>query len=93
MWIGAVRAEIFISDSTCLKHKRSVISSLKDRIRNSFNASVAEVDEQDKWQKAVIGIAVVGFDKMMLNSALDRIVDMIRDDRRAQLIDYKMEIL
>jgi len=93
MRLGALRVELFISDGNSLKHKRSVLRPIKDRIRNHFNVSVSEVDEQDKWQKAILGVAAVGPDKDAINAVLDKILDFIRRDGKVQILDYEMEII
>ena len=93
MWIGGLKVELFIADANCLKHKRSVIKALKDRIAANFNVSVAEVGGQDKWQKAVLGVAAVGSDNKYVNGMLDKVLDMIRQDGKVQILDFEMEIL
>lgn len=92
MIVGAARIELFISDSNSLKHKRTVIKALKDRIRNNFNVSVSEVDEHDKWQKAVVAIAAVGPDKRYINGLLDRVLEFLRQNPKIQILDYHMEM-
>ena len=92
MIVGAAKIELFISDSGSLKHKRAVLKALKDRIRNNFNVSVSEVDEHDKWQKAILGIAAVGPDKRYINGVLDRVLEFLRQNRSVQILDYHMEI-
>jgi len=91
--VGALRVELFVSDADSLKSKRTALMSLKDRIRNNFNVSVAEVEEQDKWQKAVLGISAVGPDNKYVNGTLDKVLDLIRQHRRVQIVDFEMEIL
>jgi uncharacterized protein YlxP (DUF503 family) len=50
---------LHIRDSQSLKDKRQVVRGLKDRLRQRFNVSVAELDFQDSWQRATVGVAVV----------------------------------
>ena len=57
--IGLCTIELFIADSQSLKDKRQVLLSLKDRLRQKFNLSVAEIEDQDLWQKAVLALACV----------------------------------
>ena len=77
MKIGVLRIEIHIAGARSLKEKRRVLRSLKDRLFNEFNVSVAEVDEQDKWQLAVLGIATVGTDRRFVESVLDKVLEFI----------------
>ncbi len=75
MIVGALELEIFIPGSGSLKDKRKVVKSLCDRIRSRFNVSVAEIDFQDKWQRAVLGVSAT-------NSMMSEIEDIfyrIRD--------------
>lgn len=93
MTIGAMRVTLFVPDSDSLKAKRVVVRALKDRIRGSFNVSVAEVDSQDKWQKIVLGVAAVGQDKRYIDGMLNRVLDLMRKDGRTHILDSEMEIL
>jgi len=93
MRIGALKVELFISDSTSLKHKRAVLKSIKDRIRNNFNVSIAEIGDNDKWQKAILGIAAVGNEKKFVNGILDKVLDFIRQNGEVQVLNFEMEIL
>jgi len=93
MRVGALKVELFISDANSLKHKRTVIKALKDRIRNNFNVSISEIDEHDKWQKATLGIATIGPDKRYINGVLDKVLDFLRGNHKVQILDYQLEIL
>ena len=62
MFVSALRIEFHIPDAHSLKEKRAVIRPIIDGLRNRFRVSVAEVAHQNLWQRAVIGIAVVGAD-------------------------------
>ncbi len=92
MFIGVLHVHLYISNSGSLKFKRQVIRRLKDKIRADFNVSVSEIGENEKWQKAVIGIACIGKDKKYINGVLSRVGDLIDAYHQAELIDMKMEI-
>jgi uncharacterized protein YlxP (DUF503 family) len=77
MFVGVYELEIFIPSSSSLKDKRLVVKSIKDRIRNKFNVSIAEVDYQDKWQRAKLGIATVSNDLAAINQVFDEIFRII----------------
>lgn len=64
-----------------LKEKRSIVKSILSRIRNQFNLAVAEVDHQDVWQTAVIGMATVGNDTRYLHGLLEKAVNWIEQQR------------
>ena len=54
-----VRLELHIPTSRSLKEKRAVLRPIVEGLRHRFQISVAEVDYQDKWQRTLIGMAVV----------------------------------
>ena len=92
MIVGTLRLSILIRGSRSLKEKRQVVKSLKDRIRNKFNVSVAETDFQDVWQRAELGVSAVGTDAKFVSSVLSSVVDFVRMHREAELADFETEI-
>jgi uncharacterized protein YlxP (DUF503 family) len=92
MFIGVCHIEIHVPDSGSLKTKRHSLRSLKDRIRNKFNVSVAEVEDNDLWQKATLAVAVVSNDKSHLNQTLDHVLNLVRSVPEISLLDYHIEI-
>jgi uncharacterized protein YlxP (DUF503 family) len=91
MLIGTLRVRLLIREARTLKDKRQVLSSIKDRLRNGFNISVAEVEEQDHRQLAVLGIAMVSNETQHLRKALSQIVEALRSHPVAELVDYELE--
>jgi uncharacterized protein YlxP (DUF503 family) len=77
-------AQLYIGDSRSLKDKRQVINSLKERIHNQFNASVAKVDDQELWQRSSLGVAC--------DQILSKVVNFIEADHRVQLLDFHTEV-
>jgi len=67
-FITLLTIELIIPHAQSLKDKRREVRGLKDRIRSKFNASVAEVGYQNKWQRAVLAVCLVGSDKRNLES-------------------------
>jgi uncharacterized protein YlxP (DUF503 family) len=59
MFIGIGRFELFIPSSGSLKDKRQVLRSVSQSVQKRFNVSIAEVEFQDKWQRAALGISCV----------------------------------
>jgi uncharacterized protein YlxP (DUF503 family) len=76
-----------------LKEKRKVVKSIVTRIRNHFNASVAEVGSNDVYQRAEIGIALVGNDSGFINSKIDKIFNFAEELGLAEIIDTDLEII
>lgn len=93
MVIGICTVELYIPENHSLKGKRRVVKSIKDRVRNKFNLSIAEVDNNDLWQRATLGIAMVGNERRFVNQTLEKIVNHIKDITSADVIDYQIELL
>jgi uncharacterized protein YlxP (DUF503 family) len=93
MIVGVCTVELFLSDSRSLKDKRRVLLRLKDRLHGQFNLSVAEVDGQDLWQKAVLGLACVSNEGRHANQVLDQALNLIRNDPAVELVQSKVELL
>ena len=93
MFIGVCTIELYVPESGSLKTKRHSIRSLKDRIRNKFNVSVAEIEDNDLWQKASLAVAAVSNDKAHLNQTLDHVLNMVRSVPEIDLLDFQIEIL
>lgn len=93
MIVGLCTVELYIPDGHSLKAKRQVLLSLKDRLRDKFNVSVAEVGEQDLWQKAVLGIACVANEGKHVNQVLDQAVNVIRSVPLVELVQVRIELL
>lgn len=93
MRVGICTIELYIPDANSLKAKRQVLKSLKDKIRAKFNVSIAEVDENELWQKAVLGVSSIGNGNSHINAMLDKVIDFIEGIPAVQLVDYKIEII
>ncbi|MBI4619340.1 MAG: DUF503 domain-containing protein [Desulfobacterales bacterium] len=93
MVIGVCRLDIMIHNNSSLKGKRQVLKRVIDRVKRKFNVSIAEVGENDKWQRAQVGFCVVGNDKRYVNSSLDKIANFIDDLRVVDILNSEIEIL
>ena len=82
-----------LHDCRSLKGKRKVVKSIITQLRNSFNVSVAEVGSNDVYQRAVIGFALVGNNRMVVNSKIDKIFNLADQLGLAEIIDSDMEII
>ena len=92
MTIATCLIEIHLPESHSLKEKRQVVKSLKDTLRNKFNISIAELDHQDLWQRATLGVALISQDTRFANQVLSNVVKTVEGDLRLELLDYKIEI-
>lgn len=93
MFVAAARVELHVHGSQSLKQKRGVISSIKQRVRNEFNVSVAEVGGQDTWQVAVLGLAAVSEQAQDARVRLEKAIDFIERLHLAEVTDQEVEIL
>jgi len=93
MVVGLCSVELHLSGVTSLKEKRRIVKSLLQRLHNRFNVSAAEVDYQDYWQKACIGLACVGNEGRYINEVLQQSVNFVEQFSGAEVINYSIEIL
>ncbi len=84
---------LFIPDSNSLKEKRMSLHSLKAKLRNNFNVALAQIDDEDKWQKASLVVVGVGKDRKNVNSILSRVVNFVENFNKVNLIDYEIELI
>jgi uncharacterized protein YlxP (DUF503 family) len=92
MVIGTCRVDLRLPGNASLKGKRSVVRRIKDRVRNTFNVSVAEVEDLDTLQRVGLGIAFVSNDAGHAHSTLSKVVSFIDHLYVAELIDYQIEV-
>ena len=93
MVVGIGRSVYRIHDCRSLKGKRKVVKAIIMRLRNKFNASIAEVGANDMHQRAEIGFCMVGNDRGVVNSKVDKLFNMAEDLGLAEVIDMEMEII
>jgi hypothetical protein len=92
MIVGTLQVRLLIREARSLKDKRQVVKSIKDRLRNGFNVSVAEIAALDNRQLAVLGIAMVSNEAHHLKTALGQIVEALRCHPAAELVGQVMEV-
>ena len=93
MVVGIGRIVYRIHDCHSLKAKRKIVKAIIMRLRNQFNASIAEVDANDMHQRAEIGFCMVGNDRAVMNSKVDKLFNMAEDLGLAEVIDMEMELI
>ena len=94
MNVGVLRFSLRIPESGSLKDKRQVVRSLSQRIRNKFQAAVAEVDDNDAWQLATIGVACVANTARHCEEVLNEIVAYVESSRLdAELVNVERDVL
>lgn len=93
MIVGLCTVELYFPDSQSLKSKRKILVSLKTRLQNRYNISVAEVEERHLWQKAILGIAAVANETARVNQTLDHVLNDIRANPSLELLRSQIEVL
>jgi uncharacterized protein YlxP (DUF503 family) len=94
MHIGVCTIELRLPGNSSLKGKRSVVKSITTRVSREFNVSIAEVDAQDIWQRAVLGVSCVSSSAEYAHRQLERVVAWIESRRPdVELFDYWIEML
>ncbi|WP_028841505.1 DUF503 domain-containing protein [Thermodesulfobacterium hveragerdense] len=94
MVVGVAKIELFIPEPNSLKAKRQVLKALTQKIESKFKkVSLAEVDEHDLWQKAVLGLSVVGKDQKLVDSKINDILTFIQKDGRLEIIKAEIDFI
>jgi uncharacterized protein YlxP (DUF503 family) len=94
MPIGFLTLELHIEAAQSLKDRRQVVRSLKDRLRTSFNVSVAEMDGAELWNRATIGVVSISHSRDYLDGLLKKVEDAatrIANNNGAQIADVFVE--
>lgn len=92
MFVGIVRIELHLPASGSLKDKRAVVRSLKERIRHRVHAAVAEVDHQDLWQRAALGVAVVSAEHRQVAEMLQSVRQLVDHAPGAELLEWQEQV-
>lgn len=93
MFVCVSRVTLEIPASGSLKAKRQVLRRVTDRVKARFNVSVAEVEDQELWQRATVALAVVGNERRFVNEQMDKILQFIEDMYVAPICSREMEII
>ena len=94
MNVGVCKVSLRLPENLSLKGKRQVLKSITSRVGHKFKVSVAEVDDNDVWQLAPIGICYLSNDRRHTNQVLSKVVDFIVNSRfDVEILDYEIEII
>ncbi|MBF5044479.1 DUF503 domain-containing protein [Aggregicoccus sp. 17bor-14] len=93
MFVCVARLTLQIPDSGSLKAKRQILRRVTDRVKARFNVAVAEVDDNDLWQRATIGLCVVGNDRRHVDEQMEKIIHHVEEMYVAPLVSRETEIL
>lgn len=93
MVVGVCTIDLHLPGIGSLKGKRQILLSLKERIKNTYNVSIAEVDANDLWQRAVLGVACVANDDRHVNQVLESVLNAVRANPSVELVQHHTELL
>jgi len=93
MVIGVLTLELELPGAYSLKDKRMILNRIRDRVRQKFNVAIAEVDENDVWNRAVLGIVTVSNKQLFANKVLSQTVNLVESIRDCQVEDMTMEFI
>jgi len=92
MIVGVLRVELYIHGAGSLKEKRKELRSIKDRLRKNFNVSVAEIGNQDLWNRGSLGIAIAGSDSAFVQETVDRIREFLERNWPHLILEVGSEV-
>jgi uncharacterized protein len=93
MSVGVCRITLRLPENGSLKGKRQVVKSVIERLRNKFNVSAAEVDDNDRWQIATIGVTCISNDAVHAERQLQQVVTFVERQRvDAELLDAEVAV-
>lgn len=93
MHVGVCILHLHLPGLGSLKAKRQVLRSIKDRLRGRFNVAVAELDHQDLWQRATLGVVSVASAHVPLERMLASVRDEVERHLPGEILDCDMEFL
>lgn len=93
LYVGIGSFTLLLYEGCSLKDKRMVIKSLMQKISSRYNVSIAEVGNQDKWQRSEIGFSCVGNDKSHVERMMQEIIRFAEGDGRGEILDIQVEIV
>jgi len=92
--VGVCTVKLRLPDNLSLKGKRQVVKSLVARVKNKFNVSIAEVEDNDLWQLATIGICFISNDQRFTNEVLSKVMELVMNSQGDfEVLDHEIEIL
>jgi uncharacterized protein YlxP (DUF503 family) len=93
MVVGVLRVSLSIPDAGSLKGKRQVLRRVIERVKARFEVAIAEVGDNDLWQRSQVGIVAVGNDRRYINEVMDKVLHFIDQLYLAPILGQELEIL
>ncbi len=92
MFIGTVKITLYAPWIHSLKEKRMIVKSLCAKLRNQFNISVVEMEEQDVHQTMVLGVACITQTASLADSVIEKVIQFLEENTEAQLTKIEKEL-
>jgi len=92
MTIGLLQLEMLLPETRSLKDKRSVLSRIKNQVRNKFNVAIAELKYGDQWGRTLLGITTISNDGKIVQQILDEVENCIENQFPIQILNRKVEL-
>jgi uncharacterized protein YlxP (DUF503 family) len=94
MNVGVCKVSLRLPENASLKGKRQVLKSITSRVRNKFDVAIAEVDDNDAWRLATVGICCISNNRRHTNQVLSKVVNFMVNSRfEVEILDYEIEII
>jgi uncharacterized protein YlxP (DUF503 family) len=93
MPVGLLTLELHIPDAQSLKDKRQVVRSLKDRLRRHFNVAVAELEYQEVWSRAIIGVVTLSTAEQHVEESLQLVLEDASRQLGRMLVGHVVEMI
>ena len=93
MVIGVLTLELFFPYAHSLKDKRRILHGFKDRVRRRYNVALAEVDYQDKWQRALLGIVSINSQQAIVEAVIGHVLTDARNLQEAEVAGQELRFV
>lgn len=93
MFAAVMTVELHVPASGSLKVKRGVVKSIAAKLRNELKVSVAEVDHQDLWQRATLGIAIAAGSEIGARKVAQQVEKLVSRELRAEIIGVTLDVV
>lgn len=91
MFVGTLLVKVHIPGAESLKEKRRVVNSVVRKVQHRFNVSIAEVNNENLWQRADLGVAIVGDDWGHIQRRLQLVINFLESEPRWNILQIEME--
>jgi uncharacterized protein YlxP (DUF503 family) len=90
--IGLLQVEMLLLATHSLKDKRSVLSRIKNQVRNKFNVAIAELKYGDQWGRTLLGMTTISNDGKIVQQILDEVETFLESQFQVQILNRKVEL-